>query len=82
MSALGYLNAYPCVDGPVLAPADPSQVTARNAENATYAFVSTTNSISAGNPRFTYKFKSESERLQYKLGQLNILGNRNLQTLR
>jgi hypothetical protein len=82
MSAFGYLNAYPCVDGPVLAPASQSQVTARNAENATYAFVSTTNSINANDSRYQYKFKSESERLQYKLGQLNVLGNRNLQTLR
>ena len=53
-----------------------SQVALRNAENTIYYNISTFNIAHSNAP---YKFKSDWERMQFKLGQANIIGGRNIQ---
>jgi hypothetical protein len=54
-----------------------SQVSETRAQNAEFYFVSTFNANNP--PEKQYKFKSESERVQFLLGRLNLICGRNVQ---
>ena len=56
---------------PIPEPKDANQIAAEARAAAVYGYVSTFNA-GAPNLRKKYRFKSESERLQYVIGNLNV----------
>ena len=76
MSGYGLRFTLPQNMGAVSTATICSQVALRNAENTVYYGISTFNTAHSNAP---YQFKSDWERMQFKLGQANIIGGRNIQ---
>ena len=70
------MSSYPQIIGAMSTATNSSQIIRRNQGLSTYVFVST---LVGPNPNFTYKFKSDAERMDYNLGKAFAIGQMNIQ---
>jgi hypothetical protein len=70
------MSSYPQIIGAMSTATISSQLIRRDQGLTTYIFVST---LVGPNPNFTYKFKSDTERMQYNLGKAFAIGQMNSQ---